>query len=101
MVVGIMGYLRKMNANVRTTTGGPDLRILVPAILVLLGVKKLVTDGKNSPTWYNYFWFAFGTFCTLNRWATSGAGSPHAVESPAVVNGNGEAGAVWRGTAAE
>jgi len=101
MVAGIMGHLRTMNANVRTTTGGLDLRILVPALLVLLGVKKLVTDREKTPTWYNYFWFAFGTFCTLNRRATTGAGPPNAVASPAVVNGNGETGEAWRGAAAE
>jgi hypothetical protein len=90
-VQAVLSNLRAINANVRTTTGGLDLRILVPAIMVLMGIKTLVTDGERKPAWYNYFWFAFGTFCTLNRRATT-ENSSHAIAAPpAAVNGNGGA----------
>jgi hypothetical protein len=93
-VQAVLGKLQAINANVRTTTGGLDLRILVPAMMVLMGVKTLVTDGKRTPAWYNYFWFAFGTFCTLNRRATTESSSPALATLPAAgnENGNGEAG---------
>jgi hypothetical protein len=87
-VEGVLGYLRTINANVRAATGGLDLRILVPAFLVLFGVKTLVSDRERTPAWYNYFWFAFGTFCTLNRRAISETSSPPVAASLASVNGN-------------
>jgi hypothetical protein len=89
VVEGVMHHARAINANLRTTTGGLDLRVLVPATFVLLGIKTLVTERKRTPAWYNYFWFAFGTFCTLNRRATSDNGAPVVARVPAAVNGNG------------
>jgi hypothetical protein len=90
-VQAVLSKLQAINANVRTTTGGLDLRILVPAMMVLMGIKTLVTEGKRKPAWYNYFWFAFGTFCTLNRRATTESSPSALAEPPAAVNGNGEA----------
>jgi hypothetical protein len=87
-VQAVLSKVRAINANVRTTTGGLDLRILVPAIMVLMGIKTLVTDGERKPAWYNYFWFAFGTFCTLNRRATTENSSLAIAAAPSAVNGD-------------
>lgn len=93
-VQAILARLQAANAQVRTATGGLDLRILVPALLVTLGIRNLVMDEKRRPAWYNYFWFAFGTFCTLNRRTTAECSSP-GIAGPAAAenhngNGNGE-----------
>jgi hypothetical protein len=90
-VEGVVGYLRNINANVRSASGGLDLRILVPALFVLMGFKTLVTD-RRTPAWYNYFWFAFGTFCTLNRRAVSDGSSPAVAALPAPVDRDGATG---------
>jgi hypothetical protein len=90
VVEEVMRNLRAINANVRAATGGLDLRILLPVTLILLGIKSLVTDRERSPGWYNYFWFAFGTFCTLNRRATSENQTPAVAGMPAAGNENGE-----------
>jgi hypothetical protein len=92
VVDGVMRNLRAINANVRATTGGLDLRILLPVTLILLGIKAWVTDREKTPGWYNYFWFAFGTFCTLNRRATSEHWAPAVAGMPAAGDGNGEVG---------
>jgi hypothetical protein len=45
-----------------------DLRSVVPLLLVLLGLRSLlVTDKLLTPSWYDYFWFAFGSYAILNR----------------------------------
>lgn len=47
--------------------GGADLKVLVPVTLFLLGVGRLLFAKKVPfPTWYDLFWFAFGTFIALN-----------------------------------
>jgi hypothetical protein len=89
VVEEVVRNLRSMNAFLRMTSGGLDLRVLLPATLVLLGIKALVTDRERTPAWYNYFWFAFGTFCTLNRRATSDNEAPALARVPATVRGNG------------
>jgi hypothetical protein len=91
VVEGIMRNFRAINANVGAATGGLDLRVLLPVTLVLLGIKSLVSDRERSPGWYNYFWFAFGTFCTLNRRLTSENSAPAVAGMPAAGSGNGEA----------
>ena len=59
---------RKVNAQVEAATGSVDLRFLVPASLFVGGLVRLIASKKlTSPAWYDFLWFAFGTFCTLNR----------------------------------
>jgi len=44
-----------------------DAKTLVPATLCLLGIRSLfVADILCPPKWYDYFWFAFGTYIALN-----------------------------------
>lgn len=47
-------------------------RIFLPLALCFLGIRGLlVTDKLIFPQWYDYFWFAFGTYTTLNPSETS------------------------------
>jgi Heavy metal associated domain 2 len=56
-----------LNAKVGETTGGVDLKLLLPLTLFLLGLRGVLVEGKGVfPTWYDLFWFAFGTFFMLN-----------------------------------
>ncbi len=42
-------------------------RILVPLVLCLFGVRAaLMTNKLTYPQWYDYLWFAFGTYVALN-----------------------------------
>ncbi len=42
-------------------------RMLVPLVLCLFGVRAaLMTDKLTYPQWYDYLWFAFGTYTALN-----------------------------------
>ena len=59
---------RRINARVEAVTGSADLRFLVPASLFVGGLVRLIAAKKlSSPAWYDFLWFAFGTYCTLNR----------------------------------
>src|SRR5262249_48262862 len=91
LVESMMSNLRAVNANLRATTEGLDLRILLPVAMILLGFKALATDRGRTPAWYNYFWFAFGLFCTMNRQVTSSNGAIAAADAPAAASGNGSA----------
>jgi Heavy metal associated domain 2 len=66
---GIKGFFGLLNDDVARLTGGAaDLRTLVPLMLFGFGLRDLLFSEKlTPPTWYNYFWFAFGTFNALNR----------------------------------
>jgi Heavy metal associated domain 2 len=45
-----------------------DLKTLVPLVLLLLGIRSLlVTDKLLVPSWYDYFWFSFGSYAILSR----------------------------------
>ncbi len=49
-----------------------SLRTLAPLALFLLGVRSLLVAEKLVfPVWYDYFWFAFGSFAILNPTSTS------------------------------
>jgi len=62
-----------LNAKVGETTGGVDLKLLLPLTLFLLGVRGLLVAGKGVfPTWYDLLWFAFGTFFMLNPGVVGG-----------------------------
>jgi hypothetical protein len=64
---GIAGLLGSVNTGVRRATGGVDLKLLVPLALFALGIRSLlVSDRLAFPVWYDFFWFAFGTFLALN-----------------------------------
>jgi hypothetical protein len=42
-------------------------RMLVPLALCLLGVRGLLSNDKlGLPQWYDYIWFAFGSYFALN-----------------------------------
>jgi hypothetical protein len=56
-----------LNTKVGETTGGIDLKLLLPLTLFLLGMRGVLVAGKGVvPTWYDLLWFAFGTFFMLN-----------------------------------
>lgn len=53
-------------------------QMLVPLVLCLLGIRSLlVTDKLTFPQWYDYLWFAFGTYTTLNPLDTQTSESIH------------------------
>jgi hypothetical protein len=66
LVQAICGSL---NSAVSSSTGGiGDLRILLPAGLFVLGLRSLLmTDKIAFPLWYDFLWFAFGSYFMLNR----------------------------------
>jgi len=52
----------------KCTLGTMDLRFLVPAFLVGMGVHSALRSRPLPlPAWYNYFWFAFGIFRAYNQ----------------------------------
>ena len=51
---------------------GENWRLLVPFALFALGVRGVLGAEKLVfPQWYDYLWFAFGTYHALNPSATS------------------------------
>src|SRR5262245_52399621 len=64
----ITAFFDNVNTNVTQITGGwGELRTLVPLTLALLGLRSLLfTENVLFPAWYDYVWFAFGTFVVLN-----------------------------------
>ncbi len=44
-----------------------DLRLFIPLTLCFLGFRSLLlTEQLAFPSWYDYLWFAFGTYVALN-----------------------------------
>jgi hypothetical protein len=71
-VVEVLG--RDLNARVQAATGDVDLKFLLPASLFVGGIVRLVASKKlTGPAWYDFLWFAFNTYFTLNRGARSAA----------------------------
>jgi hypothetical protein len=69
----IAGVLGVMNSRISSATGGVDLKVLLPLSLFFLGVRSLVVSKPLPiPAWYDYLWFALGTFVMLNRGAVDG-----------------------------
>lgn len=64
----LRAFFAKVNENIDTATGGTaDLRTLLPLLLFGLGVRSLFTTKKPIvPTWYDFLWFALGTYFMLN-----------------------------------
>lgn len=60
----VKAFFSTLNANVnQLTSGSADLKILVPLALFLLGVRGLLSSDRLSvPAWYDFFWFALGTY---------------------------------------
>jgi hypothetical protein len=69
----ITAFLDNVNAGMtQITRGWGELRILVPLTLAFLGLRSLLfTENLPFPTWYDYLWFAFGTFAVLNAPGTT------------------------------
>ena len=65
----IAGLFRQVDRRVEATTGGLDLKVLLPVVLFIFGMRALLAPKKKLalPTWYDFLWFAFGTFVALNR----------------------------------
>jgi hypothetical protein len=65
---GIASFFAGLNKNIETATGSAvDLRILLPVGLFFLGLRSfLLTDKRPLPTWYDFFWFALGTYFMLH-----------------------------------
>jgi hypothetical protein len=65
----VSAFTRRLNDRLEAATcGAVDLKFLVPASLFAGGLLRLVASRKvPSPTWYDFLWFAFGTYFTLNR----------------------------------
>jgi hypothetical protein len=68
-------FFGTLNSKVaQASSGWSDLKVLVPLALLLLGVRSLLlTEHVRFPAWYDYFWFAFGTFIALHPPAASKA----------------------------
>jgi hypothetical protein len=71
MAVGVTQLFRGLDKRVEKRTGGVDLRVLVPLLLVLLASGSLILAALRRrtvpiPSWYDLLWFAFNTFIILN-----------------------------------
>ena len=65
--------LGSLNTKLGETTGGVDLKLLLPFTLFLLGIRGMLVAGKGVfPTWYDLLWFPFGTFFMLNPGVVGG-----------------------------
>jgi len=71
-------FFGTLNRRVGEATGGLDLTVLVPALLVLFGLRALATDKVLTPTWFDLLWFGFGTFVMLNARGESVKSTPTA-----------------------
>jgi hypothetical protein len=69
----LSSFFGGLNTKVSETTGGIDLKLLLPLSLFLLGVRGMMVAGKGVfPAWYDLLWFAFGTFFILNPGVVGG-----------------------------
>lgn len=66
-------YAGESNGTPNPLTGIEDTwRLLIPIALLALGVRGImVADKVTLPQWYDYLWFAFGTYSTLNPSTTT------------------------------
>jgi hypothetical protein len=70
---GITTAIGALNAGVGKVTGGIDLKLLLPLILFVFGIRGLLVAQKVVfPAWYDLLWFSFATFLMLNRSETRG-----------------------------
>jgi len=68
IATSIRTFFAKLNENIDVATGGTaDLKTLLPLLLFGLGIRSLLkTDKPLAPTWYDFLWFALGTYFMLN-----------------------------------
>jgi hypothetical protein len=71
-----------LNARLGATTGGADLRILVPAALLVFGGYRMATAPRALPSWYELLWFSFSTFFTLSDRVRRDGSAPAARGAP-------------------
>ena len=64
----LRSFFGELNARMdQTTAGNLDLKMLTPLLLFGLGIRSLITSEKLiSPAWYDFLWFALGTYFMLN-----------------------------------
>ena len=67
-VAAVETFFGRLNTQVaQASNGWGDLPALVPLSLFFLGVRSLLlVETVPFPAWYDYFWFAFGTFIALH-----------------------------------
>jgi hypothetical protein len=90
----IVDYCTELNTDVKSVTGGHDLKVLLPTALFVFGIKGLLfSKNRPLPTWYDLMWFSFGTFLMLNNRKAAAADPPAEREpSLSVVRVNGVSG---------
>ena len=73
MARAVETFFGTMNAKVAQASGGwSDLKALLPLALFILGIRSLFMAEKVFlPAWYDYLWFAFGTFIALHPTAST------------------------------
>ncbi len=67
----IIQLFRKANEEVESATGGIDLALLVPILLLAFSLLGFATSALKKgkfplPAWYDLLWFAFNTYVILN-----------------------------------
>jgi hypothetical protein len=67
----IVQLFRKANQEVESATGGIDLALLVPILLLAFSMLGFATSALKKgkfplPAWYDLLWFAFNTYVILN-----------------------------------
>jgi hypothetical protein len=65
---GVSTFFGALNTRINSlTSGGADLKILLPLTLFLLEIRgALASEKLVFPTWYDLLWFSLGTFFMLN-----------------------------------
>jgi len=65
---GVGTIFGSVNSGVaRVASRWSDLRTLIPLTLCFLGFRSLLLAEQVAfPTWYDYLWFAFGTYVALH-----------------------------------
>jgi hypothetical protein len=68
IATSIRTFFAKLNEHIDAATGGTaDLKTLLPLLLFGFGIRSLFkTDKPHVPTWYDFLWFALGTYFMLN-----------------------------------
>ncbi|HXG18526.1 MAG TPA: hypothetical protein VNN62_05565 [Methylomirabilota bacterium] len=68
LAAGIRSFFHNVNEKLQHATGGhTDLRVLAPLLLLGLGLRAIVKSDKLAPpAWYDFLWFAFGSYFMLN-----------------------------------
>jgi len=63
----LTGSLQAANTQLAKLTGGLDLKLLVPLVLIFFGLRGLWTAEKVTfPYWYEYLWAGLGSFIIMN-----------------------------------